>query len=104
MKKQPSSSKKRVEEDDDNDNPVWTKADFAKAVPFPGLPAHERAALSSRKRGSQLVPKKVPISIRLSPDVLAGLRATGDGWQTRADEALRMWLVTGMKGKKTAVR
>jgi uncharacterized protein (DUF4415 family) len=97
MKKQLSN--KRV--DDDNDNPEWSKADFAKAVPFSGLPAKERAMLSSRKRGPQLSPKKVPVSIRLSLDVAEGLRATGEGWQTRADEALRMWLA---KGKKTAAR
>ena len=94
MRKQPS--KKRVKEDD---NPVWTKTDFAKAVPFSGLSAHERAVLSSRKRGSQVAPKKIPISIRLSPDVLEGLRATGEGWQSRADEALRLWLA---KYKKAA--
>jgi uncharacterized protein (DUF4415 family) len=88
MKKQPG--KKRVKEDDDN--PVWTKADFARAVPFSGLSARERDILSSRKRGAQVAPKKIPISIRLSPDVLEGLRATGEGWQSRADEALRLWL------------
>ena len=44
------------------------------------------------KRGPQKSPKKVPISIRLSPDVAEGLRATGNGWQGRADKALRSWL------------
>jgi len=34
----------------------------------------------------------VPISIRLSPEVAKGLRATGRGWQSRADDALRAWL------------
>ncbi|HWZ50164.1 MAG TPA: BrnA antitoxin family protein [Granulicella sp.] len=82
-----------------------TKKDFAGFVPFSALPENERAVLSSRKRGAQLVPKKVPVSIRLSPDVVEGLRATGEGWQTRADEALRLWLATGTtKGKKTAAR
>jgi uncharacterized protein (DUF4415 family) len=32
------------------------------------------------------------VSIRLSADVVAGLRATGAGCQVRADEALRAWL------------
>ena len=36
-------------------------------------------------------PKK-PVNIRLSSDVLEGFRATGKGWQTRIDEALRDWL------------
>ncbi|MDE2030478.1 MAG: BrnA antitoxin family protein [Alphaproteobacteria bacterium] len=30
------------------------------------------------------------VSIRLSRDVLAHLRASGEGWQTRLDEALRL--------------
>ena len=47
------------------------------------------------ERGPQKSPRKVPISIRLSPDVAKGLRATGNGWQGRADEALRSWLATG---------
>ena len=77
------------------------KEDFASFVPFSELPEKERALLSDRKRGRQIFPKKVPVSIRLSPDVVEGLRATGEGWQTRADEALRTWLA---KGKKTAAR
>jgi uncharacterized protein (DUF4415 family) len=82
-----------------------TKKDFAGFISFSQLPEHERAVLSSRKRGAQLAPKKVPVSIRLSPDVLEGLRATGEGWQTRADEALRRWLAKGAAaGKKLAVR
>jgi uncharacterized protein (DUF4415 family) len=35
---------------------------------------------------------KERITIRLSPDVLAAFRATGAGWQTRVDEALKQWL------------
>lgn len=35
---------------------------------------------------------KVPTTIRLDPDVLAGLKATGRGWQTRVNEAMREWL------------
>jgi uncharacterized protein (DUF4415 family) len=33
--------------------------------------------------------RKVAVSIRLSPDVLAHFRAGGPGWQSRIDEALR---------------
>jgi uncharacterized protein (DUF4415 family) len=35
---------------------------------------------------------KVPINIRLSPDVVERFRATGPGWQSRIDTALRQWL------------
>lgn len=37
---------------------------------------------------------KERITIRLSPDVLEKFRASGAGWQTRIDAALRDWLRT----------
>ncbi len=64
------------------------------------LPEAEQKMLKSlRGRGPQKTPRKVPISIRLSADVAAGLRATGNGWQRRADEALRSWLIEKGKGQ-----
>jgi uncharacterized protein (DUF4415 family) len=42
-----------------------------------------------RRRGPQKAPKKVPLSLRLSPEVVRHFRAKGRGWQTRIDEALR---------------
>lgn len=36
---------------------------------------------------------KERITIRLSPEVVAFFRATGKGWQTRMDEALREYVV-----------
>jgi uncharacterized protein (DUF4415 family) len=75
-----------------------TASDAAKAVPLSALPEGEqKMLLSLRKRGAQRAPKKVPISIRLSPDVAERLRAMGQGWQRRADEALRSWLATAAK-------
>lgn len=35
---------------------------------------------------------KVQRSIRFSPEVLAYFRATGKGWQTRIDAALKEWI------------
>jgi len=32
---------------------------------------------------------KQPVKLRLDPDVLAALRAAGDGWQTRINDMLR---------------
>lgn len=37
---------------------------------------------------------KERITIRLSPEVVQSFRATGDGWQTRIDTALKDWLKT----------
>ena len=43
-------------------------------------------------RGPQKAPVKERITIRLSPEVVQRFRATGDGWQTRVDTALKDWL------------
>jgi uncharacterized protein (DUF4415 family) len=52
--------------------------------------------IASRKRGrpqgSVKVTPKVQTAIRFDADVLAGLKATGKGWQTRVNEAMREWL------------
>jgi uncharacterized protein (DUF4415 family) len=79
--------------DDDGEVREITAEDVALFKPFSTLPRTEqKMLLNLRKRGPQKAPRKVPVSIRLSPDVAEGLRATGDGWQGRADEALRSWL------------
>ncbi|MDQ0392893.1 BrnA antitoxin family protein [Labrys monachus] len=47
----------------------------------------------ARRRGRPRVPKpKHLISMRLDDDVVTGLRALGDGWQTRANAILKEWL------------
>lgn len=71
-----------------------TAADFARAVPLTGLPESLQAKLARRARGPQKTPVKERITIRLSPEVVAPFRATGDGWQTRLDAALKDWLKT----------
>jgi len=79
--------------DEDGEVREITAADVALFKPFSTLPqAEQKVLLKLRKRGPQKAPKKVPVSIRLSPDVAEGLRATGSGWQGRADQALRSWL------------
>jgi uncharacterized protein (DUF4415 family) len=45
-------------------------------------------------RGVQKTPTKQATTIRLSPDVMAAFKATGAGWQTRIDAALKDWLRT----------
>ena len=56
------------------------------------LPASLRTKLGVR--GPQKAPTKERITIRLSADVVARFRATGTGWQTRMDAALKDWLQT----------
>ncbi len=36
--------------------------------------------------------KKIPISIRLSPEVVEHFKSTGKGWQTRVDETLKRYI------------
>jgi len=50
---------------------------------FPELVATWRA-----RRGKQKRPTKVPVSIRLDPDVVEYFRSTGEGWQSRINEVL----------------
>jgi uncharacterized protein (DUF4415 family) len=54
------------------------------------LPASVRRKVGVR--GPQRAPTKERITIRLSSEVVARFRATGEGWQSRMDAALRDWL------------
>lgn len=47
-----------------------------------------------RPVGSIKADRKVATTIRLSPEVSSAFRATGHGWQTRIDAALKDWLRT----------
>ena len=65
-------------------------------------PTTEVLPLSLRKklgmRGPQKAPIKERITIRLSREVVEQFRASGEGWQTRVDAALREWLKRGRLG------
>ena len=45
------------------------------------------------QRGPGKKAKKVLLSIRYSPEVVEYFKATGEGWQTRMDDALKEWMV-----------
>ena len=50
----------------------------------------EKFAAAKLERGRpKAAVTKTPITLRLDPDVLASFRATGKGWQSRMNEALR---------------
>jgi uncharacterized protein (DUF4415 family)/uncharacterized DUF497 family protein len=72
----------------EDENPEWTLADFEKARPARELPPDILKAFP-KTRGPQKLAKKVPISIRLSADVVERFKAAGPGWQARIDEALK---------------
>ncbi len=75
--------------DDVSDNPEITLEEMSRAKPFAeAFP--DLAASIRRVRGKQRTPTKQLISIRLDRDVIETFRATGDGWQARINDALRM--------------
>lgn len=77
----------------DPDNPEWTDDDFARAHPASALPDHIRQAFPNT-RGPQKAPTKVPVSIRLRPEVVRHFKAGGPGWQSRIDDALKKLVQT----------
>ena len=72
----------------DADSPQTTVSDWENAT----LKRNGVEVGRARTRGPNRRPTKEQVAVRYSPDVLAAFRATGRGWQTRMDEALRDWL------------
>ena len=67
---------------DPEDAPELTEAFFKSADLYDGT------KLKTRGRPKSAVTKE-PVKIRLDADVLAALRASGEGWQTRINDTLR---------------
>jgi uncharacterized protein (DUF4415 family) len=62
---------------------------------------HTPEAITARRGrpvGSVATVTKSPVKLRLDPDVLAALRATGKGWQTRVNALLREAVGSGRLG------
>ncbi len=72
----------------DADNPMTTEADWEGAVMKMG----DKVIGVVRGRGKQKKPTKIPTTLRLSPEVMAYFKATGEGWQTRVDAVLREYV------------
>jgi uncharacterized protein (DUF4415 family) len=70
---------------DPDDAPPLTDEFFANAEVKDG------ARLVRRGR-PQLPQAKRQVTLRLDPDLLDRLRASGPGWQTRVNKALRDWI------------
>ncbi len=70
---------------DPDDAPELTDAFFARADVYEG----ERLVRRGRPKLEKI---KRQVTLRLDPEVIDGLRATGPGWQTRANAALAAWL------------
>ena len=62
---------------------------------------HTPAQITARRGrpiGSTKADSKQAVKLRFDPDVLAALRATGRGWQTRVNDVMREWVKTNLKG------
>ncbi len=76
--------------DEVSDNPELTTEDFARSRPL----AETRPDLIEavrRRRGNPKPATKDLVSLRLDKDVLAKFRATGPGWQSRINDALKAY-------------
>jgi len=80
---------------DPDDAPELTDEFFARADVYEG----ERLVRRGRPKLDKV---KRQVTLRLDADVVDGLRATGPGWQTRANTALAEWLLRS-SGAATAV-
>ena len=75
----------------DLDNPELDEGFFASARPAREVmtPSVYAELVGRRRRGPGKKPPKTQVTLRLDRDVVEGLRASGPGWQVRANEALR---------------
>src|SRR5215211_2229519 len=80
-----------VEPEEYEEIPELTEADFARGV------WHVGGKPVMRGRPKSAAPKR-QVTLRLDPDVIDGMRATGPGWQTRVNDALRKWLQRQRQG------
>lgn len=84
----------------DEENPEWTAAMFRRAKPAASvLPelfgANNAAEMLRTKRGRPASANpKAHVNLRLDAEVVDAFRASGDGWQTRINAALKDWLKT----------
>jgi len=73
----------------DPDNPELTAEEIARMRPVRETHPELVEDWLRRKRGAQKAPTKVLVSLRLEREVLEKLRASGRGWQSRANDMLR---------------
>ena len=80
MKSAPSGGYFEWDGQDEDERPL-TKTEM-----LSGIAEYRRA------RGRPSGKTKEQVAIRFDKDVLSALRATGRGWQTRVNDAMREWL------------
>jgi uncharacterized protein (DUF4415 family) len=78
----------------DDDIPELTDEDFARAKPFKEVFPEQHAAWKKRGRPPVETPK-VHVGFRLAADVVAGIKASGKGYNARVEKVLREALAEG---------
>jgi len=72
-----------------DENPEWTKEDFANAMTFSQLPASLQSTLAELKKPSENFESA---TIKFDRDVLDAFRKTGADWQNQINHVLKQWL------------
>lgn len=75
-----------------SDAPATKPDDWNNAFVTHSADELRKVVAARRTRGPNRLPTKEQVAVRYSPEVLAYFRATGAGWQTRMDEALREYV------------
>ena len=76
----------------DPNDPAAVEAFWNNAVVTPGGGVEATLAALRRARGASQTPRKLQLTVRYSPEVVAYFKATGKGWQGRMDAALKEWI------------
>ncbi|AHF85901.1 hypothetical protein RLEG3_30585 [Rhizobium leguminosarum bv. trifolii WSM1689] len=89
---QPGRGYSKEDWDAVSDNPPLSKEEMARAKPFkeafPDVAKKMETAIAARGRPKLDNPKQ-PLNIRLDADIIQFYKATGKGWQSRMNDALR---------------
>ena len=68
--------------------------DWSKGTVSSGGGVAATVAVVRKTRGPSKRPAKEQVAIRLDPEVVGALRASGPGWQTRVNAVLKEWLAS----------
>lgn len=74
------------------DNPQWNDKMFDDATTLDKSNLPEAFKVAARRGRPLKEDKKVPISIRLSPEVVDFFKQKGKGWQSRIDDTLKSFV------------
>ncbi len=75
---------------DSVDSPPLSDAMLSRMKPV----AAKHPSIPPRIRGPQKSPTKIPVSLRLSPQVVEYFKSMGKGWQTQLDEVLSEYITS----------